>query len=397
MQLGGMRGSLRELYRRAPHAVVVASLGLLGILLGVDAAGGRDVRLGGVMLAVPPLAAIFTGPGSVLIVSAVMLPSFTGSLALNGRLTWAQDAPVSLGTAVLICAAAVLASAVREHRERELAQSRKVTRQTQQILLRPLPNRLGQLEISSLYLASDDESLLGGDVYACAVVDGRPRILLGDVRGKGLGAIEVVMFLLVAFRRAAQQRIGLADLPAYLDEAIRSDLAQARDMQDEGGCAHDDTEMDSRLREGFVTAVIVEADHTGDEVRIANCGHPPPLFLHGGDFHELRPTVPSLPLGLLGLDHEPVRIDAHRLAEGDKLLLYTDGLIEARNDAGEFYPLSEGVERWGALEPTTMLDSIHAELNRHTRSHLVDDVAMVTVRRDVGTGDAGEDAQAGCA
>lgn len=363
------------------YAVVAITLGVLAVLLAIDAAGGRGVRLGGAMLPLPALAAIFAGPGAVSLVSLVMLPAYTASLALNGRLTWGGDAPVSLTTAVVICVAAVLASTVRERRERELAQSRKVTRQTQQIMLRPLPPRLGPLEISSLYLASDDESTLGGDVYACATIDGRPRILLGDVQGKGLAVVEVVMFLLVAFRRAAQQQVGLAELPGYLDDAIRGDLRQAREMQGECGLSGGETETELRLRECFVTAVIVEANRAGDEVRMVNCGHPPPLFFHGGDVHELKPTVPALPLGLLRLDEDLVRIDTHRLAEGDKLLLYTDGLIEARNEAGEFYPLTEGVGRWGELEPPAMIASIRADLDRHTHSHLVDDVAMVTVCR----------------
>lgn len=379
--LSGVRERLSRSRRQTAHAVVAVMLGLLAALLAIDAAGGRDVRLGGAMLPVPALAAIFAGPGAVLVVAGAMLPAYTASLALNGRLNWGEDAPVSLGTAVVICVAAVVASTVRVHRERELAQSRKVTRQTQQIMLRPLPPRLGALELSSLYLASDDESTIGGDVYACAVIDGRPRIMLGDVQGKGLSAVEVVMFLLVAFRRAAQQGVELADLPGYLDDAIRVDLRQARQLQGECGFSGDESETDLRLRECFVTAVIVEADRAGDEVRMVNCGHPPPLFVHGGDVRELKPTVPGLPLGLLRLDDDLVRIDTQRLAEGDKLLLYTDGLIEARNEVGEFYPLTEGVEKWGGQEPTAMIDSIRADLNSHTHSHLVDDVAMVTVCR----------------
>lgn len=362
--------------------IVGLAVVILVLLLAADALGGSVIRLGGMMLALPALAAVFTGPGAVFLVAGAMLPAYVGSLIENGRLNW-MDAPIPLATAVVISAASVGAAAVREKRTRELAQSRRVTAQTQRTLLRPLPPRLGPMEISSAYLASDAESTIGGDLYACSMVDGRLRVIVGDVQGKGLSTLEVVLFMLDAFRQASRQRVALPDLPAFLDGTVLRDLARARDAAEESGDIAQEPEMGQRMRECFVTAVVAEVDCAAegesDEVRLVNCGHPAPLLLHDGTVRELPSSKPSLPIGLLGLDSEPVHVETHRLEPGGTLLLYTDGLVEARDGAGVFYPLAERIVRWASQPPAAMLEAIQTDLRRY--AHLDDDVAMVTVRR----------------
>lgn len=363
---------------RGPQAIVGLAVFILVLLLVGDLLGGSRVRLGGMMLALPALAAVFTGPGAVLLIAGAMLPAYAAVLAENGRLTW-TDAPVALATALVISAASVGAAAVREKRTHQLAQSRRVTAQTQRTLLRPLPPRLGPMEISSTYLASDAESTIGGDLYACSMVDGRLRVIVGDVQGKGLSTLEVVLFVLYAFRQASRKRVALPDLPTFLDDTVRRDLARARDVAEESGDVAQEPEMGQRMRECFVTAVVVEVDGEGNEVRLVNCGHPAPLLLHEGTARELPSTKPSLPLGLLRLDSDPVHVETHHLEPGDTLLLYTDGLVEARDTAGVFYPLAERIGRWATRHPAAMLDAIQADLRRY--AYLDDDVAMVTIRR----------------
>ncbi|MFC9745506.1 PP2C family protein-serine/threonine phosphatase [Streptomyces niveus] len=365
---------------RGPQAMVALAVAVLALLLIADAFGGSGVRLGGLMLAVPALAAVFAGPRAVLVISGAMLPAYVTSLGENHRLNW-SDAPIALSTAVVICVAAVAASAVREKRARQLAQSRRVTIQTQQTLLRPLPPRLGPVELASMYLAADAESTLGGDLYACAIVDGRPRVMVGDVQGKGLSTLEVVLFMLGAFRLAAWEGVPLADLPAFLDDAVRRELVLARDMAVQRGDFTQEPEMGQRMRESFVTAIVVEVGGDGDEIQLVNCGHPAPFLLRDGTALELPSPKPALPIGLLSLDTDTVQVDSHRMEPGDTLLLYTDGLAEARDDAGEFYPLAERVAQRAHHPPTTLLGAIRTDLRRHAL--LDDDVAMVTVHRSV--------------
>ncbi|MFD3523138.1 PP2C family protein-serine/threonine phosphatase [Streptomyces sp. NPDC058653] len=378
MPSDGARQRDSETLWRGPRAVVSVAFMILLVVLAADVFGGSTVRLGGIMLALPALAAVFTRPWPVLIVAGVMLPAYVVALSVNRRLTW-TDAPVALATAVVISMASVGAAALRERREKELAQSRRVTAQTQRTLLRPLPSRLGPVDISSAYLASDAESTLGGDLYACAVVDGRPRVIVGDVQGKGLSTLEVVLFLLAAFRQAARQHVALPDLPTFLDEAVRRDLARARDMVLESGDAEQEPEAGQRMRECFVTVVVVEIHGEGEEVRMVNCGHPAPLLLHEGVARELPSSRPALPVGLLSLDPAPVPVDTHRLEQGDTLLLYTDGLIEARDNAGVFYPLADRIGAWAGRPPAAMLDALQDDVREF--AHLEDDVAMVTIRR----------------
>ncbi|WP_405823871.1 PP2C family protein-serine/threonine phosphatase [Streptomyces sp. NBC_00838] len=363
---------------RGPGAVVALAIAILLLVLAADVLGGYRIRLGGIMLALPALAAVFTGPRAVAVIAVAMMPAYVVTLAENHRLTLA-DAPVAIATAVVISAAAVGAAAVRERRARQLAQSRRVTAQTQATLLRPLPPRLGPMEISSTYLASDAESTIGGDLYACAMVDGRPRVIVGDVQGKGLSTLEMVLFVLNAFRRAAWQRVALPDLPGFLDDAVRRELQLARDMAHESGDITQEPEMGRRMRESFVTALVVEVSADGGEVRLVNCGHPAPLLLHDGTARELPSPEPALPLGLLGLDTDPVHVESHRMEPGDTLLLFTDGLVEARDEAGDFYPLTERVGPWAGHAPQALLDAIQTDLRHH--AVLDDDIAMVTLRR----------------
>ncbi|MFG2172606.1 PP2C family protein-serine/threonine phosphatase [Streptomyces niveus] len=365
---------------RGPQAMVGLAVAILALLLIADAFGGSRVRLGGLMLAMPALAAVFAGPRAVLVICGAMLPAYVTSLAENHRLNW-MDAPIAISTAVVICVAAVGAAAVREKRARQLAQSRRVTVQTQQTLLRPLPPRLGPVELASMYLAADAESTLGGDLYACAIVDGRPRVIVGDVQGKGLSTLEVVLFTLGAFRLAAWEGVALPDLPAFLDDAVRRELVLARDIAVQRGDLTQEPEMGQRMRESFVTAIVVEVGGEGDEIELVNCGHPAPFLLHDGAARELTSSRPSLPIGLLSLDTDTVHVDSHRMEPGDTLLLYTDGLAEARDNAGEFYPLAERVAQRAHHPPSTLLGSIRTDLRRHAL--LDDDVAMVTLHRYV--------------
>ncbi|WP_037909233.1 PP2C family protein-serine/threonine phosphatase [Actinacidiphila yeochonensis] len=130
-----------------------------------------------------------------------------------------------------------------------------------------------------------------------------------------------------------------------------------------------------------MTAVVIDVADDGSVVRVANCGHPPPLLIHDGTVATLFPGAPELPLGLGDLSEGRHHIDVHPLAVGDILLLYTDGVIEARDPAGEFYPLAEHLARWTADTPEALLEDIRADLLRHADARLSDDIAMVAVQR----------------
>ena len=79
---------------------------------------------------------------------------------------------------------------------------------------------------------------------------------------------------------------------------------------------------------------------------------------------------------------------------GDQLLFYTDGVSEARNTAGDFYPLSEHQALTAGQEPDTVLDRLQQDVLRHVGHALDDDAAMLLLRREpalVPTGRGGVD------
>jgi serine phosphatase RsbU (regulator of sigma subunit) len=372
---------------RSPSARFAAPLAALAALLAIDDLTGPDIRIGGLMVAVPALSAVFLVPYAVLVVAVVTVGCVV--LAALGNNTISTDNfPVVVTTVVLIGAASVMAAVLRQRRERELAQVREVAAVTQRALLRPMPQRLGRVTISSMYLAAAEEAAIGGDLYAAAAThEGTARVLVGDVQGKGLAAVEVAGLLMSAFRRAVHAGIALAGLPGFLDTALREDLA---DLAANGEPTDDPIgdpppgsaqPVEPRFMEGFVTAVVIDIADDGGTVRIANCGHPPPLLIHGGTVEQLMPGVPDLPLGLGDLTRQDQHIDTHGLAVGDILLLYTDGVIEARDGDGVFYPLADRLAEWTADTPAVLLETIKADLLRHADTRLADDVALVAVQR----------------
>ncbi|MFE7569396.1 PP2C family protein-serine/threonine phosphatase [Streptomyces sp. NPDC057539] len=366
-----------SLWRR-PYVKLATALLCLAGLLGFELLTNTNIRIGGLMVAVPALSATFLSPGQVLFVVLVTLPSVYLA-AINNHTLDTKAFPVSFATVVLISIASVVTATVRQRRERELAKSRWVAAVMQSLLLRPLPCRLGPLSISSVYIAAEEEANIGGDVYAAAVTARSVRLMVGDVEGKGLGAVEMVGYLLSAFRQAARNGITLAELPDFLDRRLRDELVDAQATSD------DDSDSVARRRamEGFATAVIVEFREGEDVVRIANRGHPPPLLIRRDDVLSLDPLTSALPLGLGDLRADEHRVDTYELAVGDRLLLYTDGVIEARDAAGHFYPLADRVARWTDRDLDEMIDAVRSDLLRHVGARPADDVAMVAVQRMV--------------
>ncbi|NUS13093.1 MAG: serine/threonine-protein phosphatase [Streptomyces sp.] len=386
---GASGGPHLSRFARSTATRLAAGLLLLALLLAVDIAGGARIRIGGLMVGVPALSAVFLGPWAVLALVVATFPCLTLAAYNNGQLD-IVNFPVVLATTTLIGGASVLAAAVRQRRERELAQARWVAAVTQRALLRPLPSRLGPVAIASTYLSADREAAIGGDLYAAADLGGgRIRIMVGDVQGKGLGAVEVSSMLLAAFRRSARRRTPLRALPAALDESLREDLADLAAPADIPAAPPRPGQDAPAARpaspggvlERFVTAVVIDVAPGGEVISVANCGHPPPILLHRDEVLPLDSGRPAVPLGLGDLTPETQHLDAYDFAVGDVLLLYTDGVIEARDCHGDFYPLTDRLAHWPGLAPGDLITALTADLARHVGGRLGDDVAIVALKR----------------
>ncbi|MEU6005393.1 SpoIIE family protein phosphatase [Streptomyces sp. NPDC047453] len=94
------------------------------------------------------------------------------------------------------------------------------------------------------------------------------------------------------------------------------------------------------------------------------------------------PHPPRRPSGWGDLGRDHPHVDEVDFPSGATFLLYTDGVIEARNRSGDFYPLAERLPGWTRLKPQALVEAIHSDLRRHVGRGLGDDVTMVAVQRD---------------
>jgi hypothetical protein len=103
------------------------------------------------------------------------------------------------------------------------------------------------------------------------------------------------------------------------------------------------------------------------------------------------PAVPAPPLGLWEMAASPapaVAVEAVSFDIGDRLLLYTDGVVETRSPAGDFYPLAERVAEWARESPEDFVRRLHGDLLAHAGAPLADDAAVLVVQRTAVTYDS---------
>ncbi|MGW1259524.1 PP2C family protein-serine/threonine phosphatase [Streptomyces sp. NPDC002513] len=271
-----------------------------------------------------------------------------------------------------VTAAAACASHVRQRQEQTLADVRSVAEATQKVLLRPMPHRLGRLDIEALYLAAAAQARVGGDFYEALETAHGVRLIIGDVRGKGLPAVGTASAIMGCFREAAYDEPDLARLARRLDVSMgRYTALLHRDQP-----------------EYFATALLAEIPDDGSAVEIVNCGHPPPLLFSAGEVREVTPTAPSPPINMGALIEGDYRIDTVSFASEDQLLLYTDGVSETRDHTGAFFPLVQHAGQWDADSPSQLLEQLHRDLLRYSRGRLGDDIAAIAIRAAATTASA---------
>lgn len=351
------------LSRRSRGLIIAAYLLIIAAVIG-DLVSGPGFTLSPLLAAVPVLASTTTRKPVVPLLAGLLAVLMVGLLALlnNGVPGIVHvTAAVSVIAVTFTSAAIVGLMAVRE---RELAAVRTVAEAAQQALLRSLPPRIGGLRVAVRYVAAEAEARVGGDLYEVIDTPYGVRLLLGDVRGKGLAAVETVADVLGVFRDAARAEPDLAAVARRLDAALTRRPAP-----------------DDLFMAEFVTAVLVGVPARGGPAVVVNCGHPPPLLLHDGRVTELLPPRYSPPLALLGMVGGGYPVSSFTLERGDELLLYTDGVSEARDETGRFYPLAGRLAAMPGEDPDALLDRLISDVTRYSGGGLDDDAAVLAVRR----------------
>jgi len=277
--------------------------------------------------------------------------------AEDGQALDAAEATTRAAAIAVVAALGALGVIIRERQGRALAQTRLVAEAVQSVLARPIPDQVGPVRAAVHYSAAHAYAKIGGDLYEVLETRFGVRAIVGDVKGKGLDAIGTAAALIGAFREAAHEEPGLPQLASRLAEPL--DRAPGGDG------------------ERFVTAVLLCAGPDGS-TQIVNCGHPSPLLLRGTEPPRLLdPPGRVPPLGILPPDQVRPPVLSLRLRPGDRVLMYTDGVIEARDPAGRFYPLEQRLPRILAGEPGEVLKRLNDDVLRHVGSRLDDDAAMM--------------------
>ncbi|MEO3764203.1 PP2C family protein-serine/threonine phosphatase [Streptomyces sp. B5E4] len=275
------------------------------------------------------------------------------------------DYSVRFATVVVLTVLAAILNRVMTKDRKQLKDTREVAEVVQRAVLPIPPDRVGSLDVATRYRAAAKEAAIGGDLYAIHPTPDGVRMMIADVRGKGLGAVRAVNRLLGVFYEAAAHIPGLTDVVDRLEELILRINAE----EDEEGT------------ESFATAVLIDVPDDGSPLYVINLGHPPPFLAYQGRASPLEPSAPSLPLGLGDLGRTRVPVDRHTLPHGATLVLFTDGLLEARDRHGAFYDPVPSLSRPLPADPGVILDSLLVDLARHTGGRLDDDAALMAVTR----------------
>lgn len=315
------------------------------------------------LIPVPVIAAFVFRPAVIgpLTVLTIVLEALLS--AIPGHTFEHHHVAAYVATALVGIVGASL-SANRRRQERTIVHANSVAEALVRTLLRPVPHQVGPMQTAGLYRAADAAAMVGGDLYEVLETPSGGRAIIGDVRGKGLGAVRTVADVLGSFRAAALDAGLLTRLASRLEQVV---LRAAEEAHDE---------------ELFVTVTLAEFHWSSSEVALVNYGHLDPVLITGGQVRTL-PTASGLPMGLGALDAgQGPAVTTYRLHPGDVLLLYTDGVVEARDETGEFYPLVERLRARfaGAHDraPSEVVDFLNTDLPRFA-PRLLDDIAILAI------------------
>ena len=235
------------------------------------------------------------------------------------------------------------------------------------ILPRSVPEIPG-FEIARVYRPAQE---VGGDYYD--FLDAGPGltgVVVADVAGKGVPGSIVMSMVRTALRMETRSNAHAGDVLARLHAFVSPDLRHGM----------------------FVTMFYLVLDSRNRVVSYASAGHTPMLLYRSRSEEVLALAPHGIPVGLAGSDartfERALDVERLRLHEGDLLLLYTDGITEARNAAGEEYGeerLTQAMRRWGRESAENFVAHLESELVEFTGgAGLQDDLTLVAIKERQG-------------
>ncbi|MGC4968067.1 PP2C family protein-serine/threonine phosphatase [Streptomyces globisporus] len=347
---------------RIGNWALVGGLTLLTLLVVfLDVRTGNDLRVVPLLVVVPALASVYCSLRQTIWVAVWITTVVVGFRAGADGTFW----DFGIGFAVLACALGVAACAARIRHATEMARLRSAAVTLQRQILRPLPVVTDHVFAYGLYEPIEEDRFVGGDIYEVVESPYGTRVIIGDVQGKGLAAIGAGFAAIAAFREAAIREPTLTGVVQVLEDAV---------------VRHNEFSAQTGEAERFVTALVLGFDE-GGQVEAVNCGHLPPRLLHDGRTSAVTLHRTSVPLGLAALSREARTAESFDFPRGATLLVVTDGVTEARDATGAFYPLDERVAAWAGHGPRELLDALHGDLEEFSGGIRRDDVAALALHR----------------
>ena len=234
-----------------------------------------------------------------------------------------------------------------------------IARKIQQSLLPEDPLTLAGVRFAGRCIPAAE---VGGDYFGY-FANGESGVdsLIGDVSGHGVGAALLMASARTTFMSARLVEESAAAILSRLNDQLHDDLDHA-DL--------------------FMTASCTTFDAATRELRYANAGHPPALVLRGGASRCDPLRADGIMLGLQkGARFDEVRL---QLNAGDVVVLYTDGITEMCNDAGEFFGvrrLEDAIMATGHVDPEAMIDAVFAALELFSDGRSYDDDCTIVVMK----------------
>ncbi|WP_406212587.1 PP2C family protein-serine/threonine phosphatase [Streptomyces decoyicus] len=292
---------------------------------------------------------------------------------------------MTCGATLAVIGASYLTAGRRLRLVRELERTREVAVAAQRVVLRPLPRRIDGVLLAADHLSASEGAMIGGDLYEVVGTRHGVRAVIGDVRGHGLEAIGTVAAMLGSFREVVHDEPELGEVLRRLE---RSHQRHLRERALAGGPVAGAGEPMSVLAEEFVTLLLLEVAQDGS-VTALNCGHPWPYRVACRAVAPVAAAEPMPPLGLFPLPQELSAVRCGRLRPGEGLFLHTDGAADARDAAGEFFPLAQELRSSVVAaaapcgpSPSGVVGAVRKALLRHAGGRLTDDVALLMLSND---------------
>lgn len=274
---------------------------------------------------------------------------------------WNASALVRYVAFAVATAFAAWVAHVRLRERRQTVSLSGVARSVQTAVMRLDDAPTARATIGLRYRAADVQALIGGDALEVVDTPWGVRVLVADARGKGLASLRASTLALGAFREWAHEEPDLADL------LMRLHVSLARELDDDD----------------FVTALVAQLDDL--RFTFASAGHPFPTLVRQQQATELAlDAVTTTPLAMQ-VPHRRPRAASIDLMAGDAVLMVTDGLLEARDRDGRFFPFElAAAAAFTGADVEASIDLLLAAASEHAAGRLSDDIAVAAIRIDDG-------------